>query len=244
LQEKCPQCGKNPLVYDLEYHEIVCPRCGLVIDDRPLVSVAENYKERWHRGSAFISVGADAWLHISLEIVRSMYKRVFFDTCTLKTAEIILNEIHENVPRQKLPDYELAARFAVLVASRRCGETVELESLFESLSELSSLLRHDYLRRLYVPPDRSVQIAQHALRIAKCLEERGVQGAVERVSREAGRLDRGRLHTTSARPLSLAIALVYSVLRGRADTSEIAECAGTTVDSVKKAVERYACIFS
>jgi transcription initiation factor TFIIIB Brf1 subunit/transcription initiation factor TFIIB len=244
LQEKCPHCGKNPLVYDLERHEVVCPHCGLVIDDRPLVSVADCYKHRehGHRRLVFINVCADAWLHISLEIVRSMYKQVFFDTCTLKTAERVLADMRKS--SRRLPDCEKVAKFAVLVASRRCGEVVELEKLFESVSEVYELLRHDYLRKLYAPPDRIVQIVQHALKIAKCLEERGVHGAVARIAEKAEQLSHDKLCTVSARPRNLAVVLVHSTLKDTVDLSEITECAGTKTSTIIKAIKRYSHVFS
>jgi len=251
--EKCPYCGKNPLIYDSEHGEIVCPHCGAVIDDRPLVSASSSrdgkYSDREHgrRRPVLISTAHDAWLRAGLEIVRKLHKHVFSDTCTLKTAERILSEIYRNVPRRELPDCESAAKFAILVASRRCNEFVELGKLFESVSEVYELLRHDYLHKLYAPPDRASQIKQLAVRIAKCLEWRGVHRAVATVVDEVKRLDRDRLCTTSAKPLSLAVALVYTALKKRAIAvvlAEMAECAATRANAVKKAIERYSHIFS
>jgi hypothetical protein len=248
VYESCPYCGKN-VIYDSERCEIVCPHCGLVIDDRPLVSTSSSRNEdggrkgRKHRRRRPVLISTDAWLRAGLEIVRDLYMRVFSDTCTFETAERILSEIYQNVPRRKLPNYEHAAKFAVLVASRRCNEFVELEKLFKSVSEVYELLRHDYLHKLYAPPDRASQIKQLAMRIAKCLEKRGVQVVV--VVDEV-RLDRDRLCTISAKPLNLAVALVYSTLKKRAiavDLAEIAECAGTRVNAIKNAIERYSRIF-
>ena len=254
MHEKCPYCGKNPLIYDSEHCEIVCPYCGVVIDDRPLVSTSsrdskDGDRKHRHRRLVLTSTAHDTWLRAGLEVVRDLYlyKRVFSDTCTLDTAERILSEMYRSVPRRELPDYEHAAKFAVLVASRRCDEFVELEKLFGSVSEVYKLLKHDYLHKLYAPPDRASQIKQLAVRIAKCLGERGVHRAVVAVIDEAKSLDRDRLCTTSAKPLSLAVALVYSALKKRAiavDLAEVAECAGTGVNAIRKAVGKYSQIFS
>lgn len=243
--EKCPYCGKNPLIYDSEHGEIVCPHCGVVIDDRPLVSTSSSRDDkdsgRKHRRTrpVLISTAHDTWLRAGLAIVRDLYlyKRVFSDTCTLKTAERILSEIHQNLPRRKLPDCERAAKFAVLVASRRCGEIVELKMLFNSVSEVYELLKHDYLRKLYTPPDKTAQITQHALRIAKCLDEIVISSEVmERVRML-------KLDTISSKPVNIAIALVYSMLKKRVDLSKLAECGNTTIHAVKNAIRKYAHLF-
>jgi uncharacterized Zn finger protein (UPF0148 family) len=243
--EKCPYC-KNPLVYDSEHCEIVCPHCGLVIDDRPLVSTSSSRnkdsdrEDRKHRRRRPVLISTDdTWLRAGLEIVRDlyMYKRVFSDTCTLKTAERILSEIYQNVPRRKLPNCEHAAKFAVLIASRRCGEIVELKRLFNSISEVYELLKHDYLRKLYTPPDKATQITQHALRIAKCLDEIVISSEVmERVKML-------KLGTISSKPVNIAIALVYSMLRKRVDLSKLAECSNTTIHAVKNAIRKYTHLF-
>jgi len=240
--EKCPYCGKTPLIYDSEHCEIVCPYCGLVIDDRPLVSTSssrdgKDSEKHRRRRPVLISTAHDTWLRAGLEIVRELYRHVFSDTCTLKTAERILSEIYQNVPRRELPDYEHAAKFAVLVASRRCGEIVELKMLFNSISEVYELLKHDYLRKLYTPPDKTAQITQHALRIAKCLDEIVISSEVEE------RVRMLKLDTISSKPVNIAIALVYNMLGKRVDLSKLAECSNTTTRAVKNAIRKYAHLF-
>jgi transcription initiation factor TFIIIB Brf1 subunit/transcription initiation factor TFIIB len=37
MSTKCPYCGENPVVYDYEFSEYVCPHCGAVLEDRPVV---------------------------------------------------------------------------------------------------------------------------------------------------------------------------------------------------------------
>jgi transcription initiation factor TFIIIB Brf1 subunit/transcription initiation factor TFIIB len=234
---KCPQCGKNPLVYDPERGEIVCPHCGLVIDDRPLVHVANESREQRREKAVLIAVIRDTWLRASLEVLRKLYKHVFFDQCTLKTAEKILAEIYNNT--RKRPDYEHAAKFAVLVASRKCGEYVKLKKLFNSISEIYELLtKHEYLHKLYTPPDKTTQTRQLALKIAECLEEKGVT-ILEDVAEKTKNL---KLDTASGKPLNIAIAIVHNVLRGKTsvDVDKIAECSDTTINIVKNAIRSYA----
>jgi len=33
-KEKCPRCGKNNLVTDIESGEVFCAKCGFVIDEK------------------------------------------------------------------------------------------------------------------------------------------------------------------------------------------------------------------
>jgi transcription initiation factor TFIIIB Brf1 subunit/transcription initiation factor TFIIB len=225
------------LICDPERDEVVCPHCGLVIDDRPLVyATSRNDESERHGRRVTFNIG-DTWLHASLEVVWDLYGHVFFDQCTLKTAEIILNEIHKNVPRRRLPDYELAARFAVLVASRKCGEVVELRRLFKRVSELRKLIsRHEHLRKLYTPLNKSEQVMQLALKIAMCLEGKGVKNATRAVAERVR-----ELKVVSGKPLNIAIAVVRNVLG--ADASKIAECSNTTTDVVKRAIRRFSRLF-
>ena len=37
---RCPFCGGNPVVYDPQFGEYVCPHCGAVVEDHPVVDVA------------------------------------------------------------------------------------------------------------------------------------------------------------------------------------------------------------
>lgn len=237
MHDRCPQCG-NLLICDPERDEVVCPHCGLVVDDRPLVyATSKSENKRRRRREVALNIGVDTWLRAGLEVVQDLYQRVFFDQCTLKTAEIILSEIHENVPRRKLPNYEHAARFAVLVASRRCGEVVELRRLFKRVSELRKLIsRHEHLRKLYIPLNRSEQVAQLALKIAMCLEGKGVKNATRAVAERVR-----ELKVVSGKPLNIAIAVVHSVLG--ADASKIAECSNTTTDTVRRAIRRFPRLF-
>jgi transcription initiation factor TFIIIB Brf1 subunit/transcription initiation factor TFIIB len=39
---RCPYCGGNPVVYDPQFSEYVCPHCGAVLDDRPILDVASE----------------------------------------------------------------------------------------------------------------------------------------------------------------------------------------------------------
>jgi transcription initiation factor TFIIIB Brf1 subunit/transcription initiation factor TFIIB len=234
LHDRCPQCG-NLLICDPEHGEIVCPHCGLVVDDRPLVHVGRSNESERHGRRITFNIG-DTWLRASLGVVWDLYGHVFFDQCTLKTAEIILNEIHKNVPRRKLPDYELAAKFAILIASRKCGEIVELKRLLKA-SEIHKLIsRHEHLRKLYTPLNKSEQVTQLALKIAMCLEDKGVKNATRAVAERVR-----ELKVVSGKPLNIAIAVVHSVLG--ADTGKIAECSNTTIDVVKRAIRRFPRLF-
>jgi transcription initiation factor TFIIIB Brf1 subunit/transcription initiation factor TFIIB len=155
----------------------------------------------------------------------------------LKTAERILSEMYRSMPRQELPNCESAAKFAVLVASRRCGEFVELKMLFNSVSEVYELLKHGYLRKLYTPPDKTAQITQHALRIAKCLDKVVVPSEVEERVRAL------KLDTVSSKPVNIAIVLVYNMLGKRVSVNKLAECANTTVHVVRNAIKRHSRLF-
>jgi transcription initiation factor TFIIIB Brf1 subunit/transcription initiation factor TFIIB len=39
---KCPFCGGNPVIYDHQFSEYVCPHCGAVVDDHPVVDVVDE----------------------------------------------------------------------------------------------------------------------------------------------------------------------------------------------------------
>ena len=56
LQEtKCPRCGKNTLVTDVESQEIFCSKCGIVVnekvdDSRPERSYSDSPVNKSHSG--------------------------------------------------------------------------------------------------------------------------------------------------------------------------------------------------
>jgi transcription initiation factor TFIIB len=39
---KCPFCGGNPVIYDPNFSEYICPHCGTVLEDHPVLDVAEE----------------------------------------------------------------------------------------------------------------------------------------------------------------------------------------------------------
>jgi Transcription initiation factor TFIIIB, Brf1 subunit/Transcription initiation factor TFIIB len=48
---RCPYCSGNPVVYDAEFHEWVCPHCGTVLDERVYESQREDVSYQLEHGS-------------------------------------------------------------------------------------------------------------------------------------------------------------------------------------------------
>lgn len=56
---KCPFCGGNPVIYDSEFSEYVCPHCGAVLDDHPVVDFTDEPRasdEYKHIGSYILNL--------------------------------------------------------------------------------------------------------------------------------------------------------------------------------------------
>jgi TFIIB zinc-binding. len=245
--EKCPQCG-HYVIYDSFYHEYVCPQCGVVVCDKPLVYDSSRYdrrEEAVHYSALREGVlKRDWWLLAGIEFIIEMRGVVFHDYCTQRTAIEILRDVYEKLGKKAWRlDYEDVSKYAVLVASRRCGEHVESTKLFKSLRDLYRLVRsHSYLREIYTPPRTSEQVVQDTMRILKCLEERGAiqdPSAVKRVVSELA----SKLPSTSIPPRHAAIILVHAAIlhsnQKRIKLEQLAQCSNTTKMALQHILRRH-----
>lgn len=64
MSAKCPFCGGNPVVYDYEHSEVVCPHCGAVLEDRPVLDYVDEPRV------------SDEGRHIGSYILNPKYRRL------------------------------------------------------------------------------------------------------------------------------------------------------------------------
>jgi len=233
MYDKCPECGGNPIIYDIEFHAYVCPHCGLVINDRPLVyQFYQDYGGYYYREKIVVKQ-RNTWLRAGVEVIEKLCNDIFKDECIFKIAIQILREMHDS--EFKLPSYEAAAKFAVLVASRKCNKHVDSKKLFKSISELYELLiKHSYLQQYYTPPTKELAL-NIALNTIKCLGENNDK-ITETIKKLVEKIN------ISVKPLTLAILLVYTahiVNNIKLEYKHIAKCLETTENTVKQAIIKH-----
>jgi len=241
---KCPFCGFSPVIYDAKQQIVVCPHCGSVIDDRLLMHVCERRESGRNNATRDIVnfKPGNVWRRASIELAMKMYKRVFHSSCTLDTTIDLIRKIYESID-DELPRYDVITRFAILVASRKCGEYVEFKKLFSRQSDLTKLLaKYDYLRQIYIPSNPRDSTLTVVHEILKCLVNKGVlpPDMVVRV----GNVVRD-IHESNGiygKPRTIAAGLVY-VACVKSDInvkySDVASCAGMSIGAVLGAVRRH-----
>jgi transcription initiation factor TFIIIB Brf1 subunit/transcription initiation factor TFIIB len=240
---KCPFCGFSPVIYDAKQQIIVCPHCGSVIDDRLLMYVCERRESGRNNATRDIVnfKPGNVWRRASIELAMKMYNRVFYSSCTLEAAIDLIRKIYASI--DELPRYDVITRFAILVASRKCGEYVEFKKLFSRQSDLTKLLaKYDYLRQIYIPsnPRDSTLTVVHS--ILKCLVNKGVLSPdmVVRVDSVVRDIHEGS--GVYGKPRTIAAGLVYvaCVKCGLGvKYRDVAKCAGMSVGAVLGAVRRH-----
>jgi len=246
MYDKCPNCGYY-VIYDSFSHEYVCPNCGTVVCDRPLV-----YDVRRHFSGGVIDndvivvdkvVLKNTWLSAGIELVDKMRGVVYSDYCTQKTSINLLREIYNNMDKYKLPDYTAVAKYVVLIASRKCSEHVDVRKLFKSINEIYKLTStHKYLRQLYTPLTLREQAVNIAVNTIKCLEKHRVlnNNNIEEITETIKTL--AEKTTISTKPRTLAIALVYTACLKhgyKIKTTYLTTCTNTTKNIVKRAIEKH-----
>gem|GEM_PF-6283798 len=196
---KCPYCGENPVIRELN-GVLVCPHCGSVVDEKPIDdSFIEDLREELFSNSftyRLHSKGIGETLPVSLKdfaiklhgkerlevCLRKLYKYygvLFRDECTLSEAarliHIVLDSDRARTPRAKILD--TLVRTAVLIASRKCGREVGVEVLFPRLKRgrflkiLSRILeRFPALREHYVAPRTRESLRDNIVKATMCLE--------------------------------------------------------------------------
>jgi hypothetical protein len=228
---KCNYCG-GEVIYDAYFSEWVCSRCGVVIDPRP-IDCSELYSHPELKYYAKNGGARVSWLISATEHVKSLSSVAYSSDCTFETAVKLVYEIyHSHV--KPLPPAEDTAKFAVLVASRLCGEVVSFEKLFSSARELSLLLRHSALRRLYKPPSTKELALDIVVKAAKCLEERGVRvdySALELIDKFTG---------MGLKPRTIAILVLYKTTGSKL---YLAECLGVSHQVICNAVKKHSTLF-
>jgi hypothetical protein len=184
----------------------------------------------------------NVWRRASIELAMKMYKRVFHSSCTLDTTIDLIRKIYESID-DELPRYDVITRFAILVASRKCGEYVEFKKLFSRQSDLTKLLaKYDYLRQIYIPSNPRDSTLTVVHEILKCLVNKGVlpPGMVVRVGNVVKDIHEGC--GIYGKPRTAAAGLVYvaCVKCGLGvKYSDVATCAGMSVGAVLGAVRRH-----
>jgi hypothetical protein len=184
----------------------------------------------------------NVWRRASIELAMKMYNRVFYSSCTLDATIDLIRRIYASI-EDELPRYDVITRFAVLVASRKCGEYVEFKKLFSRQSDLTKLLaKYDYLRQIYIPSNPRDSTLTVVHEILKCLVNKGVlsPGMVERVASVVRDLHEGS--GVYGKPRTIATGLVYvaCVKCGLGvKYSDVAGCAGMSVGAVLGAVRRH-----
>jgi transcription initiation factor TFIIIB Brf1 subunit/transcription initiation factor TFIIB len=163
---KCPYCGGNPVVYDPQFSEYICPHCGAVLEDHPILDVAEEPRS------------SDKYKHIGSYILNPNYKR------------LILRQIHTvyMAERRKI-------RLAVNLLHDMCVALSVPESACLS-AEWRLLSVIDRLRDKLVSRPKVVRLLRvlAALSLYVSSRELGYAVALEDVARLLG-VSAGKLYT-------------------------------------------------
>jgi transcription initiation factor TFIIIB Brf1 subunit/transcription initiation factor TFIIB len=164
MSAKCPLCGGNPVVYDQRFSEYVCTHCGTVVDDHPIVDVADEERvgdEHRHIGTRIHSRKKLTLVFRHMGVVYT--KRYVLTRMALRELRMICGRL--SVPRQLCSSAEHRAVNAVerLLASNRgfygkhrgrrdVAERVALLSLYLTCREHGyALSLRDVEERLGVP---------------------------------------------------------------------------------------------
>lgn len=242
VRVKCPYCDKNPVIYDWTLNIYVCSHCGSVIDDRPIVDCDEDYErpEVLLIKPVTIKQRRGRWLAPAVEAVNSMYKRVFWDECTLKTAISMLHDLSRRIKKITLiEDYDALARFSILVSSRKCREPIALEKLFPSQHALTRLMnRYPQLVELYEPINLRDELVKNIVALTECLELENKDKILELAKIISDKIP---IYT---KPSTQAEAIVYYAIKKQGQKitrkliEKIAKCMNKTPGGVRSTLAR------
>jgi transcription initiation factor TFIIIB Brf1 subunit/transcription initiation factor TFIIB len=161
---RCPYCGGNPVVYDPQFSEYVCPHCGAVLDDRPIMDFTDEYRvsdEQKHIGTHVYSKKHFKLVFRHMQVVYT--KKHVLTRMALRELYMICDRL--SVPRQLCSSAEARVVSAVerLLSSgksihgkhhgkRDVAERIALLSLYLTCREHNyALLLRDVEERLGIP---------------------------------------------------------------------------------------------
>ena len=125
----------------------------------------------------------DEWLLRAIGYLDYLDYRVFRDRCTRGVAESIIKSVAEHYKDSKhRPDFRLIVKYAILIASRECGECIDYDKLLRHSPRISSsiLSKYVYLKKFYKPLDLHSYTKACIKRVVDCLVKRGFMEAIQR----------------------------------------------------------------
>jgi len=236
---RCPVCGSDSVIYDSEYSEIVCSRCGLVLDDKPVDNRLGN-SITFYFGSAIMNKKTGFYrvhmetLYLSNRIkqmnphTQLRYEKLLFKTCSglllsrdtcieaLKVFRMLISEskyvfLHEKRARTfiALAIYSVAKSRGIPISISSVEEATGVSGLISDIWEYVDVLGLKHNYEL----ELDKEFSRVAVAVSKIIPDRDLLQKIIATAREALKKIRG------GRYVYRAIAAFYYAVKKHGVTS-------------------------
>jgi transcription initiation factor TFIIIB Brf1 subunit/transcription initiation factor TFIIB len=145
---KCPYCGGNPVVYDTQFSEYICPHCGAVVDDHPVVDYVSEPR------------ASDEYKHIGSYILNPRFRKMILRQVSVvratshKMARLAVNLLHDVCAALSVPET------VCLSAERRLLNVID-----RMRAELASRPKASHLLRILAALSLYVSSREHSVAV-------------------------------------------------------------------------------